>query len=181
MRRMNETLPSSALVTDLTEIVSKRQETSSSCVIPQLTRANSQLLVAEQKEEFFRHHREDKRIGELLYSPVYVHELPKRDNLRDSIFLPVVHKRKVEYYDGHIEFQSFGVPFYIVLDGDERCDFNKIYQIVSYRYSQLCKVFHPPPEAKDINGMTAENLPSNRRSVHYSYSRPFCAPTRGRD
>lgn len=108
-----------------------------------------------------------------------MHELPKRDNYQSSIFLPVVHKRKVEYY-GHVGFKPFGVPFYIVLDGDERRDFKKIYQIVGRRCSQLSQAFDPPSEAKDIDGTTIEN-PSNHRSVHYSDSRPFCAPTRGRD
>lgn len=77
---------------------------------------------------------------------------------QNSIVLPVIHKRKV-VYNGRVDFKSFGVPFYIVLTGDERRDFKKIYEKIRCRYSQFsdAMVFHPEfTQTIAHDGMTVE-------------------------
>jgi len=101
-----------------------------------------------------------------------VHDLPEL--YEDSIVLPVVHKRMVKDYWGRISFRSFGVPFYIVLAGNERRDSKKVYNKIRRRYGQFSQAIefqHEVPETISHDGKTPEVI-SNQRSFHNSNPTP---------
>jgi hypothetical protein len=88
-----------------------------------------------------------------------VHELPELQH-ENSIVLPVVHKRMATSYLGRISFSYFGVPIYIVLTGDERRDYKKIYEKIRRRYRQFSEAIefqHEIPGTVSHDGKTPKS------------------------
>lgn len=102
-----------------------------------------------------------------------MHELPELQH-ENSIVLPVVHKRMVTSLLGRNSFSYFGVPIYIVLTGDERRDYKKIYEKIRRRYSQFSEAIefqYEVPETLSHDGKTLK-VNSDQRSVHNSDPTP---------